>query len=1040
MPAGTGRLPGVAALRRASRSADLVHAHGLRAGLVAAAARRGRPLVLTLHNPVPPGRAAELAARAAVRAADVVLAASPDLAAGRPRAGCAAVRDAPCPRGRRHRPVASGAVVRAELGLGAGRPLVLAVGRLHRQKGYDVLLDAAARWARSAAPPLVAIAGDGPLAADLAARVRDRRLPVALLGHRADVADLLAAADVVVLPSRWEARSLTAQQALRAGRPLVSTRTGGLPSLLGDGAELVAPGDAAALADAVAGLLADRARAGALAAAGRRRAGTWPNAAATAGSAGRRLPRAPRPAREPAVTRRAAAAVLALLAVLAAGVQPASAADGGARADRVLVVGVPGLAWDDVGAATPALSDLARTGGIGALSVRGARARTCLLDGWLTLGAGNRSRAADDPGPAPVDPALSRCGRQERTADTGLTDPSAVVAAATATAGNRSFGAAPGALGRAVGCAGVAGRTAALAVAAPGVPLDGGAVLPADPAGLRGLLDACPLTVVSLDQLTGAGTPGARATATGTDPRLRAAALGQVDTAVARLRAAAAALPGHTLLLLAGVSEVGDGRPGCTSASPWLRVPPPARGSPRRAPAALPTSSSSTWRLPRCARSAGRRPRRWAASRCSRPARTRGRRPRSPSSPPTAPRPRCTTAAPACCSPRCPPSAPPSCWRACSRSVACRAGAGGSPALCGRRCAVGAWPPPRCRPPPTWPACCRGSAPPTRGPPCSARCSPPTCCSPSRRPPGRGGAGRSARPPRRSRSPRQLSATSSPARTWSATGSWGTTPRRRPVHRLGQPHLGRAGGVRAAAGRGRRGRGRRRSARPRRAAGTVALLLGGALVALDAAPELGRDLGGPLGAVPGVLVLAMLLARVRVTAARMAAVLLAAVAVVTGVSVLDWLRPAAVRTHLGRFVQQALDGDAGTVVARKAAANLRIVVGGPLPLLLGVAALAAAWLVRPGGLLRGGAVPAGPAALRAGLTAAALALAIGTAVNDSGVAVPSAAAAVLVPLAVWVAAGERRAAPEAVPAVPSDPAGAGRRVTVGSRGSTVWNA
>jgi glycosyltransferase involved in cell wall biosynthesis len=174
------------------------------------------------------------------------------------------------------------AQVRADLRLAPGRPLVLAVGRLHPQKGLDVLLDAAARWTGDAAPPLVAVAGTGPLAATLAARVRDRRLPVALLGRRDDVADLLAAADVVVLPSRWEARSLAAQEALRAGRPLVATRTGGLPALLGDGALLVPPEDAAALAAAVTGLLADPARARALAAAGRRRAATWPDAAATA--------------------------------------------------------------------------------------------------------------------------------------------------------------------------------------------------------------------------------------------------------------------------------------------------------------------------------------------------------------------------------------------------------------------------------------------------------------------------------------------------------------------------------------------------------------------------------------------------------------------------------------------------------------------------------------------------------------------------------------------------------------------------------------
>ncbi|MGY1673354.1 glycosyltransferase family 4 protein [Geodermatophilus sp. SYSU D00710] len=284
----------VLALRRALAGADLVHAHGLRAGLVAAAAVRAgtrggprRPLVVTLHNALP-DRAGPLrrvlatAERTTVRAADVVLAASADLAANAWRLGARDVRVAPVsapalPPARRPR-----AEVRAGLGLTEGRPLVLAVGRLHPQKGYDVLLDAAATWAARPDPPLVAVAGDGPLEAELAARIRDQRLPVTLLGRRDDVADLLAAADLVVLPSRWEARSLTAQEALRAGTPLVATRTGGLPGLLGDGALLVPPGDAAALAEAVDGLLADPARAAALAAAGRAQAESWPDEAATA--------------------------------------------------------------------------------------------------------------------------------------------------------------------------------------------------------------------------------------------------------------------------------------------------------------------------------------------------------------------------------------------------------------------------------------------------------------------------------------------------------------------------------------------------------------------------------------------------------------------------------------------------------------------------------------------------------------------------------------------------------------------------------------
>ncbi len=278
------------ALRRALAGADLVHAHGLRAGLVAAAAARGRgrrALVVTLHNALPDRsgplrRVLARAERATVRAADVVLAASGDLAENARRLGARDVRVAPVAAPALPPATRTRDDVRAELGLADGRPLVLAVGRLHPQKGYDVLLDAAASWAAGPRPPLVVVAGDGPLDAELSARIAAERLPVTLLGRRTDVADLLAAADLAVLPSRWEARSLTAQEALRAGTPLVAARTGGLPELLGDAAELVPPGDAAALAAAVDALLGDPGRAAALAAAGRERAAGWPDEAATA--------------------------------------------------------------------------------------------------------------------------------------------------------------------------------------------------------------------------------------------------------------------------------------------------------------------------------------------------------------------------------------------------------------------------------------------------------------------------------------------------------------------------------------------------------------------------------------------------------------------------------------------------------------------------------------------------------------------------------------------------------------------------------------
>ncbi|HLM05013.1 MAG TPA: glycosyltransferase family 4 protein [Blastococcus sp.] len=285
-------------LRRALAAADLVHAHGLRAGLVAATARRlagapRPPLVLTLHNALQEGsgpkqRLLRAAEGATVRAADLVLAVSGDLADNARRLGARDVRVAPAMAPPRPPATRSRAEVQEELGLDDGRPLVVAIGRLHPQKGYDVLLDAVRRWESGDAldpAPLVAIAGDGPLEDELAARIRADRLPVLLLGRRDDVADLLGAADLCVLPSRWEGSPFTAQEALRAGTPLVSTRAGGLPELLGSGASLVPVGDAGALADAVVRVLSDPAHARDLAEAGRRQADSWPDEAA----AGRRI-------------------------------------------------------------------------------------------------------------------------------------------------------------------------------------------------------------------------------------------------------------------------------------------------------------------------------------------------------------------------------------------------------------------------------------------------------------------------------------------------------------------------------------------------------------------------------------------------------------------------------------------------------------------------------------------------------------------------------------------------------------------------------
>ncbi|HSP36328.1 MAG TPA: glycosyltransferase family 4 protein [Frankiaceae bacterium] len=267
----------VAAVRRAARGADVVHAHGVRAGSIAAAALLGRrvPLVVTWHNLVGTGgRAGRLVQTLVARRAAVSLCVSPDLVAhvtrlgGRPRlAPVGAARRAPSGR--------SVDETRAELGLTPGIRLVLAVARLNRQKGLDVLQAAAVLLP---ADVVVAVAGEGP--------ERDRLgAPLRLLGARDDVADLLAAADVVVLPSRWEGSPLAAHEALLAGRPLVATAVGGVPALVGSAdppaAVLVPAEDPEALADALRRLLDDPAEAAALAERGRRRAAEWPDAART---------------------------------------------------------------------------------------------------------------------------------------------------------------------------------------------------------------------------------------------------------------------------------------------------------------------------------------------------------------------------------------------------------------------------------------------------------------------------------------------------------------------------------------------------------------------------------------------------------------------------------------------------------------------------------------------------------------------------------------------------------------------------------------
>jgi len=269
LPLGLGGARGVPTLARLLRRERpaVFHAHmsspvACKWGLAAAVAARVPAVLGTVQvgGYEPPDRSAYLQLRALARGVDRYLAVSREIAEelverlGWPKEKIEVVYNAV--------DVARVAVeappgLREQLGGGEGRPLVLTPARLDAQKGHRVLFEAIPQVPDAT----FLLAGEGPeresleaLAAQLGTADRVR-----FLGRREDIPELLAACDVLALPSLYEGSSLAVLEAMAAGIPIVSSAIGGTEELIEDGRSglLAAPGDAEGLAAALRRVLGD---------------------------------------------------------------------------------------------------------------------------------------------------------------------------------------------------------------------------------------------------------------------------------------------------------------------------------------------------------------------------------------------------------------------------------------------------------------------------------------------------------------------------------------------------------------------------------------------------------------------------------------------------------------------------------------------------------------------------------------------------------------------------------------------------------------
>lgn len=271
--------------RIAASGADILHTHDYKAnilgGLAARRPDRALPWVATVHLHTGTSRRLRMYRTLdlfLLRLADRVITVSRDqchmlLKRGVDRRRLVLIPTVLDSRGFAAR-TADPAATRAALGLAPGAPVITVIGRLTAQKGIDSFIEAAHRVRAVHADACFLVVGSGPLAEtfELQAEALGLNGAVQFLGYQAEVAPILGASDVVVLPSRAEGLPLVLLEALAASRPVVASRVGGIPDIVRDGETglLIPPNSPEHLAEQVLALLADPERAAALGRAGQR--------------------------------------------------------------------------------------------------------------------------------------------------------------------------------------------------------------------------------------------------------------------------------------------------------------------------------------------------------------------------------------------------------------------------------------------------------------------------------------------------------------------------------------------------------------------------------------------------------------------------------------------------------------------------------------------------------------------------------------------------------------------------------------------------